>query len=41
MTEQTSDFELVIRPKYGLLDINWKELKNTLLLSPAREIKIR
>jgi len=44
MTEHTSDFELVIRPKYGLLDLNWKELKeyNELLFFLAlREIKIR
>lgn len=44
MTEQTSDFELVIRPKYGLLDINWKELKEyheLLFFLALREIKIR
>jgi lipopolysaccharide transport system permease protein len=44
MTEQTSDFELVIRPKYGFLDINWKELKEyheLLFFLALREIKIR
>ena len=44
MTEQASDFELVIRPKYGLLDINWKELKEyheLLFFLALREIKIR
>ena len=44
MTEQTSDFELVIRPKYGLFDINWRELKEyheLLYFLALREIKIR
>ena len=44
MTEQASDFELVIRPKYGLLDLNWKELKEyheLLFFLALREIKIR
>jgi lipopolysaccharide transport system permease protein len=44
MTEQASDYELVIRPKYGLLDINWKELKEyheLLYFLSLREIKIR
>ena len=44
MTEQPSDFELVIRPKYGLLDINWRELKEyheLLYFLALREIKIR
>ena len=44
MTEHTSDFELVIRPKYGLLDLNWKELKEyheLLFFLALREIKIR
>ena len=44
MTEQTSDFELVIRPKYGLFDLNWKELKEyheLLYFLALREIKIR
>ena len=44
MTEQASDYELVIRPKYGLLDINWKELKEyheLLFFLTLREIKIR
>ncbi len=44
MTEQASDYELVIRPKYGLLDINWKELKEyheLLYFLALREIKIR
>jgi len=44
MTEQATDYELVIRPKYGLLDINWKELKEyheLLYFLALREIKIR
>lgn len=44
MTDHTPDFELVIRPKYGLFDLNWKELKEyrEILYSLAiREIKIR
>jgi len=44
MTEQVSDFELVIRPKYGLFDLNWKELKEyheLLYFLALREIKIR
>ncbi len=44
MTEQTTDFELIIRPKYGLLDINWRELKEyheLLYFLALREIKIR
>lgn len=44
MTEQASDFELVIRPKYGLFDLNWKELKEyheLLYFLALREIKIR
>lgn len=44
MTEQPSNFELIIRPKYGLLDINWKELKEyheLLYFLALREIKIR
>jgi len=44
MTEQATDYELVIRPKYGLLDINWKELKEyheLLYFLSLREIKIR
>jgi lipopolysaccharide transport system permease protein len=44
MTEQTSNFELVIRPKYGLFDLNWKELKEyheLLYFLALREIKIR
>ncbi len=44
MTEEAPDFELVIRPKYGLLDLNWKELKEyheLLYFLALREIKIR
>ena len=44
MTEQASDYELVIRPKYGLFDINWRELKEyheLLYFLALREIKIR
>lgn len=44
MTEQASDFELVIRPKYGLFDLNWKELleyHELLFFLALREIKIR
>ena len=44
MNEHTSDFELVIRPKYGLFDLNWKELKEyheLLYFLALREIKIR
>jgi lipopolysaccharide transport system permease protein len=44
MTEYTTEYELVIRPKYGLLDINWKELKEyreLLFFLALREIKIR
>ncbi|WP_235284203.1 ABC transporter permease [Methanosarcina sp. 1.H.A.2.2] len=44
MTEHATDYELVIRPKYGLLDLNWKELKEyreLLFFLALREIKIR
>jgi lipopolysaccharide transport system permease protein len=44
MTEQPSNFELIIRPKYGLFDLNWKELKEyheLLYFLALREIKIR
>jgi lipopolysaccharide transport system permease protein len=44
MTEHTTDYELVIRPKYGLLDINLQELKEykeLLYFLALREIKIR
>jgi len=44
MSEQTTDFELIIRPKYGLFDLNWKELKEyheLLYFLALREIKIR
>ena len=44
MIENTSDYEIVIRPKYGLLDLNWKELKENyelLYFLALREIKIR
>lgn len=44
MTEYSTDYELVIRPKYGLLDLNWQELKEyreLLFFLALREIKIR
>jgi lipopolysaccharide transport system permease protein len=44
MTEQGQDFELIIRPKYGIFDINWKEIKEfheLLFFLALREIKIR
>jgi len=44
MTEYATDYELVIRPKHGLLDINWQELKEyreLLFFLALREIKIR
>ncbi|HWQ49979.1 MAG TPA: ABC transporter permease [Methanosarcina sp.] len=44
MTEHSTDYELVIRPKYGLLDLNWQELKEyreLLFFLALREIKIR
>lgn len=44
MTERATDYELVIRPKYGLLDLNWQELKEyreLLFFLALREIKIR
>ncbi|MDD2340091.1 MAG: ABC transporter permease [Methanosarcina sp.] len=44
MTEHATDYELVIRPKYGFLDINWQELqeyRELLFFLALREIKIR
>ncbi|HWQ44433.1 MAG TPA: ABC transporter permease [Methanosarcina barkeri] len=44
MTEHATDYELTIRPKYGLLDLNWRELKEyreLLFFLALREIKIR
>lgn len=44
MTEHAIDYELVIRPKYGFLDINWQELKEyreLLFFLALRELKIR
>lgn len=44
MTEHATDYELVIRPKYGLLDINWQELKEyreLLFFLALREIQVR
>ena len=44
MTESVIDYELVIRPKYGLLDINWQELmeyRELLFFLSLREIQIR
>ena len=44
MTEHSTDYELVIRPKYGFMDINWQELREyreLLFFLAYREIKIR
>jgi len=44
MTEIQSDYELVIKPQYGLLNVNWQELKEyreLLFFLALREIKIR
>ena len=44
MTEIQSDYELVIKPKYGFLNINWQELveyRELLFFLALREIKIR
>ncbi len=44
MMEYSTDYELVIRPKYGFLDLNWRELKEyreLLFFLALREIKIR
>lgn len=44
MNEHATHYELVIRPKYGLLDLNWRELKEyreLLFFLALREIKIR
>jgi len=44
MNEHINDYELVIRPKYGLLDINWhqlKEYRELLFFLALRELKIR
>lgn len=44
MNEHATDYELIIRPKYGLLDLNWQELKEyreLLFFLALREIKIR
>lgn len=44
MTEHSSDYELVIRPKYGLLDINLRELieyRELLFFLALREIKVK
>lgn len=44
MSEHSADYELIIRPRYGLLDINWQELKDyreLLFFLALREIKIR
>ncbi|WMW23237.1 ABC transporter permease [Methanolobus mangrovi] len=44
MTETTTNYELVIRPKYGFLDLNWKELveyRELLFFLALREIKIK
>jgi ABC-type polysaccharide/polyol phosphate export permease len=44
MTEHSADFELIIRPKYSILDLNWQELREyreLLFFLALREIKIR
>ncbi len=44
MTEHATDYELVIRPKYGLLDLNWQKLKEyreLLFFLALWKIKIR
>lgn len=44
MTEHATDYELIIRPKYGFLDLNWQELKEyreLLFFLALRDIKIR
>lgn len=44
MTKHSTDYELIIRPKYGLLDLNWQELeeyRELLFFLALREIKIR
>jgi len=44
MNEHATDYELIIRPKYGFLDLNWQELKEyreLLYFLALREIKIR
>jgi lipopolysaccharide transport system permease protein len=44
MIEKQSQYELVIKPKYGILNINWqeiKEYKELLYFLALREIKIR
>ncbi len=44
MTEHATDYKLIIRPKYGPLDLNWQELKEyreLLFFLALREIKIR
>lgn len=44
MTEHSAEYELVIRPRYGILDLNWKEIieyRELLFFLALREIKIR
>jgi len=44
MTDTQSSYELVIKPKYGILNINWQEIieyKELLYFLALREIKIR
>jgi lipopolysaccharide transport system permease protein len=44
MTKHATNYELIIRPKYGFLDLNWHELKEyreLLFFLAIREIKIR
>jgi len=44
MIDNQSSYELVIKPKYGILNINWQEIieyKELLYFLALREIKIR
>ncbi len=44
MTEHVTNYKITISPKYGLLDINWQELKEyreLLFFLALREIKVR
>jgi lipopolysaccharide transport system permease protein len=44
INKHESNYELIIRPKYGFLDLNWQELKEykeLLFFLALREIKIR
>ncbi|MFA5294473.1 MAG: ABC transporter permease [Methanoregulaceae archaeon] len=44
MTAENPDYELVIRPKYGIFDLNWKELAEyheLLYFLSLRQLKVR